>query len=641
MKKLLFNIMTIALSVTPFMVNGQIAYQDALKLKELPIKDSTFIMFPVVGGSAAKAVEILKNYTSKTKYEEIRTEFSDNPFIRLPPNSGLSTKSIAGAKSILGGLGGLNVTSVADGIARFLVERTKAELDIYFFEQFSDFVLNSEYGTDLKMLFPNTHAMMLLAGKEIYDYQKYLQAFREAFAQDLSSLLINSHAWVNQDPPFTKLVDKIRASKFYPYLDLALKVAVDIQEGKHPGDIMNGLAARTYADSTWGEFGPILKASNIVSQSLRSASAERYWINDDEFTIFKDPIFTRIYLGLIYQQFKRSTIEIDGTQVTSMLEKFVGHINDAEDAIDNFRPVLAEIDQILKQFKSSNEEGNAANYLVLANGFMKIMSVTKSGLIPTDKPIFRSDRAADIEFLLTHSFNLVADVRTKSYSAAVIEISLILERLSVENKFVTGVIKYGSFMANVASAQTPKEVKEAIEVVALPPGSYRVKRESEVNVSLNGYVGFYGGDEYMAASEKGHSFSAGLFAPVGVAVSRGKIRKDETRGGKSLTFFASVIDLGALASFRFNDDQTNVASDIHFEDIFAPGGFLIWGFGKAPICFGVGVQMGPSLRDVDPTGNPDINKDYYVRTSGFIVVDIPFLNLYNRKDEKTKKDKKK
>ena len=638
MKKLFFNIMTILLAVTPFMVNGQIAYQDAVKLKELPIKDSTFVVFPVVGGSAAKAAEILKNYTNKTKYEEIRTEFSDNPFIRLPPNSGLSNKSIAGTKSILGGLGGLNVTTVADGIARFLVERTKAELDIYFFEQFRDFLLNNDYGKDLKMLFPNTHAMMLLAGKEIYDYQKYLQAFREAFAQDLSSLLVNSHAWVNQDPPFTTLVEKIRASKFYPYLDLALQVAVDIQEGKHPGDIMNGLAARNYTDTTtWSKFGPILKASNIVSQSLRSADAERYWINEDEFTSFKDPIFTKIYLGLVYQQFKNSAMQIDGTPVTGILENFAGNLNDAEDAIDNFRPVLTEIDQILKQFKSSNKEGDAANYLVLSNSFIKIMSVAKSGLFLTKKPIFRNDHRVDIEFLLTHSSNLVADVRTKSYSAAVIEFSLILEQLSVEEKFVTGVIKYGSFMANVATARTSEEVKEAIEVVALPPGSYRVKRESQVNVSLNGYVGFYGGDEYMAASEKGHSFSAGLFAPVGIAVSRGKIRNDETRGGKSLTFFASIIDLGALASFRFNDDQTNVASDIHFEDIFAPGGFLIWGFGKAPICFGVGVQMGPSLRDVDPTGNPNINKDYYIRTSGFIVVDVPFFNLYNRKDEKTKK----
>ncbi len=633
MKKTVLNV--IFLLAASLIATGQVPYQDALRLKELPVNsDSTYLLFPLVEQSNIRAAEILKNYTDKTTYGEIQQEFSDNPFIRLPPNNALSSSSVAGTKSILSGLGGLNVTSVADGIARFLVERTKAELDIYFFEQFRNFLEHDDYAMDLKVLFPNTHAMMLLAGKEIYDYQKYLQAFREAFAQDLSSLLINSHTWVNQPPPATALAGSIQKSKFYPYLNLALQVAVDVQEGKHPGDMMKDLAARDYADTTWGEFGSILKASNIISQSLRASDPERYWITQDEFTAFRDADFTKIYLGLLYQQFKTSAIKIRGRQVTETLKKFAIRIKDAQDAIDNLRPVFAEIEQVLKQLQNTTEEGNAANYLVLSNSFMNIMSTSNAGLIASGETFLPNSRTTDIEFLLTHAFNLVADVRTKSYSAAVIELSLILEKMSVKEEFVVGIIKYGSFMANVATARTAEEVQQAIEVVALPPGSYRVKRESAVNVSLNGYVGFYGGNEYMAASEKRNSFSAGLFAPVGFAFSRGKIGSSEKKGGKSLTFFASVLDLGALASFRFNDDQTNVASDIHFEDIFAPGGFFIWGFGKAPICFGAGVQMGPSLREVDPTGNPDINKDYYVRTSAFLVVDIPFLNLYNRKDKK-------
>lgn len=635
MKKIVFYATVMLLMMVSLFTSGQIAYQDALQLKNLTINlDSGYILFPVIDQSNVKAAEILKNYTNKTTYGDLQKEFRDNPFIRLPEINAMSTRGVAGSKGLISSIGGLNVTTIADGIARFLVERTKAELDVYFFEQFRNFLDRSDYGNDLKILFPNTHSIMLLAGKEIYDYQKYLQAFREAFAHDLSSLLGNSNTWINQTPPNTALVKVIQKSKLYPYLNLSLQLAVDIQQGVHPGDILKSLARRSYPDTTWGQFGPVLATSNLFSQSLRSAAPDRYWISEDEFAAFKENTFTRIYLGLIYQQAKVSAIVVGGKPLTETLTRFATQIDKAQEAINNFRPILTEIDRILKQLKGGTEEGTAGNYLVLSNGVVKIMSSVNAGIVASDQSLFLTSRVEDAEFLLSHSYNLVADVRTKSYSAGIMEFSLILQKLKVTPEFVDGIIRYGSFMANVATARTSEEVQQAIEVVALPPGSYRVKRESAVNISLNGYVGFYGGNEHMPASENEDRFSAGLFAPVGFAFSKGKMGSSEKKGGKSLSFFASVIDLGALASFRFNDDQTSVASDIKLKDIVAPGGFLIYGFGKSPISIGAGVQLGPALRDVDPTGNADINKDYYVRAAGFIVVDIPILNLYNRKDKK-------
>jgi hypothetical protein len=619
------------LFVLPNMLRAQVAYQDALQLAALnPVIDSGRVLFPIVNQSNLKAAEILKKYVDKTTYGEIQQAFSKNPYLRLPAVNALSSSPIAGASKMLSSVGGLDVTTIADGIAKFLVERTKAELDVYFFEQFNDFLNNKDYGKDVQVLFPNTHSVMLVAGHEIYNYQQYLQAFREAFANDLSNILLNANTWINLDPVTrTKLVTRIQGLPSYPYIQLIFEIAVEIQQGKHPGDILNELATRVYIRDTWGDFGPVLKVANIFSQSLRSATGERYWISEEEFNKFSDPVFLRIYLGLVYQK----SLSIDVNEFTVFLTTLSKTINNAESIIIKFKPILTHADQTLLQLKASNDPGTTGGYVTLLNDLPKILALANKIVMNSDKtPLFKT---SDIEFLFTHVSNLVADVRAKAYSAAVIEFSLIIQKIdTTDSNFLKGVIKYGSFMANVATAKTSEEVKQAIEVVALPPGSYRVKRESYGNVSLNGYVGLYGGVEHMPASETPNRGSAGVFAPVGFSFSRGGLKASEKKGGKSVSLFVSVIDLGALASFRFNDDNTAVASNVKLKDIVAPGLYFIYGLGKSPISLGLGAQMGPSLRDVDSGGTASISENYYVRYGAFVAVDIPFFNLYNRKDRK-------
>jgi hypothetical protein len=562
-----------------------------------------------------------------------------NPFIGTELNTLLAGGAGPNISELIssgvGKLGGLNVTTVADGIARFLVERTKAELDVYFFERFKDFLENTTYGKDLKVLFPNTHAVMMVVGSEIYNYQMYLQALREAFAHDLAALLVNTNRWINQAPP-GPIVSVIQASAFYPYLQLALQLAVDIQGGKHPGEILKEFSARDFTNTAvWGEFGTVLKIANMVSQSLRSHEESRYWISASDFGAFEDITFTRLYFGLLYARATELNVTVNGTPLTTLFTNLATGINQGVQFMTEFRPLLVQADQIITEIKGQSERGIAENYVLLGSTVIDMAEVVnRTFLAAAGTVLFPPATADNAQFLFTHTGNLLADVRTKSYSAGVIELSLILQKLSVNPSLVDGVIKYGTFMAGVATAKTSEEVQQAIEVVALPPGSYRVKRESRINISLNAYMGFYGGNEHMPQSENKDSFSAGLFAPVGFAFSRGAIRFKDKKGGKSLSLFASVIDVGTLASFRFKDDNTAVSSDIKLKDIVAPGIFLIHGFGKSPISIGAGVQMGPALRDVDPNGVADIQKDYYIRAGGFIAVDIPIFNLYNRKDKK-------
>ncbi|MBT1688727.1 hypothetical protein [Dawidia soli] len=628
--------------------NAQIAFRDAKTVRErcVTVTHPNFA-FKNDNASVDILAGLLKNYLPLAHRNnpalttgQVLGAFTANPFFgaEISPliAGGAGGNAVNMITSSVNKIGGLNVTTVADGIARFLVERTKAELDVYFFERFKEFLENTTYGNDLKVLFPNTHSVMLVVGSEIYNYQMYLQSLREAFAHDLSALLVNTNRWINQNPPGS-VVTIIQGSALYPYLQLALQLAVDIQNGKHPGDILNDFAGRAYNNAVWGEFGPIVKVANLVSQSLRSDDPNRYWISEQDFGEFNDITFARLYFGLLYEKARELNVSINGTPLTNILASVAAHLNGGVQFVGELKPLLVQGDKIISEIRGQSERGIAENYVLLGSTILDVSEVTNRLLLTTaGATLFPAAVVDNAQFFFTHTANLLADVRTRSYSAGVIELSLILQKISVDPNLVNGVIKYGTFMAGVAVAKTSEEVKQAIEVVALPPGSYRVKRESRANISLNAYMGFYGGNEHMPQSENKDSFSAGLFAPVGFAFSRGAMKNNEKKGGKSISIFASVIDVGTLAAFRFKDDNTTVSSEIQLEDIVAPGLFFVYGLGKSPISIGAGVQMGPALRDVNPNGVADIHKDYYVRAGGFIAVDIPVFNLYNRKDKKTK-----
>jgi hypothetical protein len=195
------------------------------------------------------------------------------------------------------------------------------------------------------------------------------------------------------------------------------------------------------------------------------------------------------------------------------------------------------------------------------------------------------------------------------------------------------IFKYGSFMATIVQAKTSDDVANAIEAAALPSGSSRVKRETSFNVALNAYVGVYGGYEQIQGYDtSGFTLNTyGVTAPVGISISRGHsvFFIGTGKSGWSTSVFISVIDIGAVASFRFKDDSTSQVPTIHLQDIISPGLFLSIGIPKCPVSVNFGVQMGPNLRKVSSTAN-DYSNHVYFRYSMSLVVDIPIFNFYSK-----------
>ena len=92
-----------------------------------------------------------------------------------------------------------------------------------------------------------------------------------------------------------------------------------------------------------------------------------------------------------------------------------------------------------------------------------------------------------------------------------------------------------------------------------------------------------------------------------------------------------VIDVGAIAAFRFNDPDAGDLPDLKWANLFSPGAYVVWGFAKKwPIAIGLGAQRGPNLRKINSDLMPEIKEDSGWRYGGFISVDIPVFNFFSQ-----------
>jgi hypothetical protein len=160
---------------------------------------------------------------------------------------------------------------------------------------------------------------------------------------------------------------------------------------------------------------------------------------------------------------------------------------------------------------------------------------------------------------------------------------------------------------------------------------------------LNAYLGGYWGGEKIRDLDKNYKSTYGLTAPIGVSTSFGNFPAK----GWSTSLFVSLIDIGSIASFRFQTDtkkHVNAPGDttttkvyelphVELKDIISPGAFISIGLPKTPLSINFGAQVGPNLRKVtvsDDTVTNDYSDRMYWRLSVSLVVDIPIVNFYTK-----------
>ncbi|HEX2205061.1 MAG TPA: hypothetical protein VHG91_17250 [Longimicrobium sp.] len=179
-----------------------------------------------------------------------------------------------------------------------------------------------------------------------------------------------------------------------------------------------------------------------------------------------------------------------------------------------------------------------------------------------------------------------------------------------------------SFASDVSVAPDADAMRASFRNFLGQSGGFYGKREGRgMYVRLNAYLGGTVGDERLLAradSLRDRDAYRGLYLPVGVEVG---VPLAQTRWpvferhGFSLGGFVQLLDLGAIAARRLNEEDP--AEEAVLEKVFTPGAFVVLGLGKLPFAVGVGASYVPAARDA---AGEEVGS---VRRMVFLGLDLP------------------
>ena len=610
-----------------------IAYYDALSLKNKKLSQTQ------------KAV-ILNYYNHKsnlTDTKNIIKAYSKNPFIDnyvkdIQEKETQSAGELPGFPS-LPALGSLDVTILADGFAKFLVKRTKEELAAAFFDRFKEEISDSNY-QDLQILFPQTYETLDAIGDQIYNYSAYINALRESFEKDLAGLLVNLPSAIdngNYSNFFNKhaRLKALCLSSIYVGNSLLLK--------EHPGKIIADYDTTLLnnVNKKYPEIKGAVQTLQLFSESLRSLNTNHYWVSTDSLKLLlNDSDARNIYFGLIYQ--KCSNIVYGEGKTLQMILKKAHNTQNMDSIINYINGFLKQATVVSGNIRNMESKDttklNFIDYYNFYNSSLDLIEYASNVYkLPDLNTVIPKKEFQKYLTMLRTGGNIALDINRRNYSSAIINTFQLYHFAfdstegtikETSNKIGNFILKYGSFMAAVVQAQNSDDVEQAIEAVALPQSSYRIKRESYFDVSLNAYLGLFYGVERIKGFDQPYVFfhanynSFGVTAPIGISFST-------SIGGTSLSLFASIIDIGAPAAFRFSNDSTKQVPTIQLKDIISPGIFLSIGIPNWPVSLVYGVQITPSLHTVTSSMN-NYNQAVTYRYSFSLCVDIPLIDFYTK-----------
>ncbi len=592
--------------------------------------------------------DAVKNNASLTE-DQVLAQFASNPFIGRQIQTlrgGGATSPIASFISTASsGLGNLDVTTFADGLAKFLVKRSKEELYVSFFENFHDKVLKKY--PEFAIIFP--HTTLLVSNFKAWEYSNIIGTLREAFDKDIKEVLVNLPKILSINTASTATCDctdsalkRIKKLQIFFTTDpkgiviaAAFYLGGEFVSGKKISTIIDDIASSQIISQIpitnpqdQANFINAIKLLKIINRSIRSNEAGKDYVSmGDLRTLLSDNEVRPIFFALLYQQIKVENITFNTMNLADAIKTTNSKINGVVQYIRNFLNTVETFSNAMDKLREAKQNGKTD-----LSGYWAAIFESAKEILPAiinieiiDPNLHVPNDVTKVIEASTKTIEIAQDISVRNYSAVIIDILTILPRDSSLHDFKEFIVKYGSFAANVVQAKNSDDVQKAIEAIALPVGSASIKKNTEWNIALNAYLGGFYGNEYLSEKKTGNwKPISGVYAPVGVTLSRGL---GKNKG--SLSLLVSVIDIGAVASFRFTDTSTEKLPKLTLQNIFAPGFGLVYGVPKWPISIGYSYQFGPVLREINATDKVVSDKPNK-RWQFFLGVDIPLINFYTK-----------
>ncbi|HEY1018283.1 MAG TPA: hypothetical protein VGE25_04765 [Sediminibacterium sp.] len=538
---------------------------------------------------------------------------------------------------------GLNAPVIASAITSLVIKRAKQELTVTFFNKFRDELKNQ---TGLNILFPKTTD--LISNIETYLYASYLNTLRAAFAEDIAALVTTVPAYLRSENVSALILKD--TSRYNLWLSIPILDGVSaLVSGGSLADAIQKFRPDKIAlqKGEWKNVYNTLELLCQLSEAVRDESGISNWISTEDFSkkIIADPINTKLFYGLLYEKIRSlSFTKKDGSELK--LTEVITNAQEKIDAVNNTIKVLLQgynqAAAALGTLQTIGKPVDGPSFQTTIAVINKISNTTKNSCTQINRliGITYKDYPAKTDILFNNVSTLTAllgNLYEKQYAAAVMNSAILINRYLPKDTTTQHLLKYGSLAASIVESKNAEDISAALDAAILPTGSSSIKQHTSWSVSINSYIGAnWYTEKYKSTTltNKAISFPTfGISLPVGVAFSKGLRNK----WVGSLSLFASVLDLGAVASYQLSTPDSVTSKqlpDFTWKNLLAPGGFIVLGrLFNTPLSLGIGAQKGPALRSISYKAGGttvDLSDQLSWRTGVFLAVDIPFFNLYSR-----------
>lgn len=372
------------------------------------------------------------------------------------------------------------------------------------------------------------------------------------------------------------------------------------------------------------------------------------WISRQQFdALRKDKETWNIFLGLLYQRL--SAVE-DGPQfsargVATLATRFLDIANEIQDTQDELR------------FKKGTAPRSVGlkDYFPYIRSTVDLLNIVLTTPVSGDSTAIskRANALGNITEISNEALSLYENIDVRDYGNAILNATELLriitnreytkeeldamgkderKRRARSQRQIAAVFNYGTFMAEMINAKSSQQVQTILKSTTLPPGSSRIKREVQSNVTINSYLGAgLGRDRLLDAPTDidADAFGAALSVPIGITYS---FSPKFLRNRSSFSIHVPLLDLGAITAYRSNPNgqtaNVDALPELEWKNLFSPGAYLIYNFADSPFSLGIGGQYGPQLRELNQANGEPIFLNSFRFPMISATIDVPFYNLH-------------
>jgi len=537
---------------------------------------------------------------------------------------------------------GFTSTAGIDALGTFLADRFKQEVEIAFLDKFK---AKLDSIRELQALLPSTR--VILNQNDPYQYTTFLESLKEALNKDINNLPSNLGQFLGTDP--YHLGSQSNTSLYFPAV-IAYQNIIKITQGQSAITLLDTLDNEPLVNNA-NVYNSYFRLLAVMSRTLTnpaSGAAPTYIAPLNIANALADNNSLRAFLGLFLIKEKAALKQVvfkDRSLYDVLIDKnadvlaFRAWIGDVTQSLIGVYSAYSNISIQLKASKPVT----GAQVVDLAKaviGAIHTVSVQLPSKELKIEPAYTQQVSVDINSLklaISSLVGIVTEISDKNYGLALSNTIIVMQKYLPPNRqhVIEVVTKYGNFAVSVVKAQNANDMEQALNTAALPVGSYRIKRNSRQNFSLNAYAGIFGGYEHFTGSVpagvNSNSLTGGFTAPVGLTFSWGGVGKDGKLAGDSHSIFLSAIDVGAVTSFRLTHDAAATLPNFTWQNVVAPGLFYVYGFKKSPLSLGGGAQYGPQLRSISDNSAEILPSAWNFRV--FLAIDIPVFSFYTKTEK--------